>query len=537
MTGISLKGLPAGSKLILIGDWFMELGGDWKVACYFLDEKQEVFRSGLPVDLLPALVPGVVYPRTSVENITIGYPGTFKLPPMESWEKCRYADLPISLKRMGEFSEQIEGQIFYTFDLGHRVMWLPATELARMLFFHSSEVVRAAVYQGNTWQLATSEKDGWVGEVTFSSNVPVSYLNSLQFRKFFSWLLFNDDVENSFCSIFKHLNQGCMFMEDHTRWTFDFQPPDLSLCELSWAGYTGRESLGEKHHCYIREIRSIAGLSAPQLESVIFSHPDDVHYLENERNDLDDEKIKHRKPNVEPSVIDPDNPPKAGKRRYMIRLTTSGLHFDTEIDMRRSPRQVKALPAGEGPDMNETEVDDTVGITEQSDHGTAPRADINNLEEPELVDALEKMSFFKKMLEEIKEEYDLEMEIHEGEVPQNNCRTAHKIGDRARLYCHVKVRRDSDSIVHLLEIELKPNETLSTLLFRSDSDKEVGEILDALMSVESEHKIKAMHWKRKRNAELTIARHYLEHPDRKIMDEEGALASWVARAADRITRM
>ena len=46
--------------------------------------------------------------------------------------------------------------------------------------------------------------------------------------------------------------------------------------------------------------------------------------------------------------------------------------------------------------------------------------------------------------------------------------------------------------------------------------------------------IKAMQWKRKSNAEHTIALHYLEHPDKKIKSEGEALDSWVARAADKI---
>ena len=68
MTGISLSGIPKGSKLILIGDWYKKSGNDWYVTCYFSVEDQRPFSKGLPVDLLPALIPGTVYPRTSTEN-------------------------------------------------------------------------------------------------------------------------------------------------------------------------------------------------------------------------------------------------------------------------------------------------------------------------------------------------------------------------------------------------------------------------------------------------------------------------------------
>ena len=64
--------------------------------------------------------------------------------------------------------------------------------------------------------------------------------------------------------------------------------------------------------------------------------------------------------------------------------------------------------------------------------------------------------------------------------------------------------------------------------------KAVEKILDALMTSDTSHKFKAMQWKRKRNAQHTIARHYLEHPDKKIKSEAEALESWIARAADKI---
>ncbi|MDO3377715.1 hypothetical protein [Geoalkalibacter halelectricus] len=539
MTEISLKSLPRESKLILLGDWFRAPGKGWKVACYFLNEQKEAFRKAFPVDLLPALIPGTVYPRLSVVNNPSGYKGTFKVPEMEAWERCRYRDLPDSLKRMREYSGEIDTQIIYRINSGDRVMWLPATELARMLFFHSAEVVRAAAYQGNTWQLAKSNKEGWIGEITFSSNVPVNYLNNLQFRKFFAWLLFDSDVENSFCSIFRRLNQKCFFENDYERWTFDLQPPDLSFCEISWAGYTGSDLKGEKSHFYIREIRSIAGLPSPQLETIFFAHPDDDFFLTNEGDNrsLRKKGERYSQSKTGPIEIDPNNPPRPGRKRYLLHIAASGLHFDAEIDLRRSPRHIKALPKSEEPDISEPEVEETVGITESSDHGNIPRADFDHLQKPELIEAPEKMVFFQTMLKQLEAEHGWTIETHFGKVPQKNCRSAHLIDGRPRQYCHAVLNRDVDTLIQILEIELKPEESLSSLFFRSKAKSSVDEILDALMMTDPELNYKAMQWKRKMNAELTLARHYLEHPDKKIKSETEALEAWVARAADRIMRM
>ena len=536
MTGISLSGIPEGSKLILIGDWYKKPGNDWYVTCYFSVEGQRPFSKGLPVDLLPFLIPGTGYPRTSTENEAKGYTGVFKVPSIADWKQCHYRDLPRSLRRLRKFSNQIADQVVYRMEARDRIFWLPAIELARMLFFHSSEVVRAAVYQGNTWQLATADQEDWIGEVTFSSHVPVSYLNSLQFRQFFAWLLFDEDAEKSFCSIFRLLNEGSYLHESVERWTFDFQPPDLGACEISWAGYTGRDS--ERHHCYIREIRAIAGVPTPELDAVIFSHPDDVLFLENEPDDNEsgsDAKTRKLKSRVVPKEIDPHHPPKAGKKRYLIRISSAGFHFDAEIDLRRSPRHIRGLPKGEMPDLDEIQEEVSLGITEGSDHGSIPRADIDNLEKPELIDAPEKIAFFETMLEQLEANYGWDIETHTGDVPRKRCRSAHLVGGRARKYTHAVVHRDDTTEVHVLEIELTADESLSTLFFRAThTQKAVEKILDALMTSDTSHKFKAMQWKRKRNAQHTIARHYLEHPDKKIKSEAEALESWVARAADKI---
>ena len=538
MTGIGLSGIPEWSKLVLIGDWYKRPGNGWRVACYFLGEDGRFFRKGFPVDLLPALIPGTIYPGTSAENKAERNSGFFKVSSIAEWEELRYNELPRSLQRLHKYSTEIADQVVYRMEAKHRIYWLPAIELARILFFHSREVVQAAVYHGNTWQLAKSDKEDWTGKVTFSSNVPVNYLKNLQFRKFLAWLLFAEGAEESFCSIFMRLNESSYLHNSVDRWTFDFEPPDLGGSQISWAGYTGREDVGEKHHCYIREIRAISGVPAPELDEVVFSHPDDVFYLEKEPNESDsgsDAKTRRQKSRVVPKEIDPHNPPKAGKNRYLLQIKPAGFHFDAEIKLRRSPLKVKALPKGDKSDLKATQEENTLGITEGSDHGSKPRADIDNLEKPELIDAPEKLGFFQTMLEQLKAERGWNIETDTGDVPRKRCRTAHLVGGRPRKYTHVVVQWDDTNAVHILEIELTAKETLSTLFFRASHPQQaVEKILDALMTNDTSQKYKAMQWKRKSNAEHTIARHYLEHPDNKIKTEAEALESWVARAAGKI---
>lgn len=546
---IGIRGIPEESKLLVLGDWYRKPGWDWKVVCYFYSQELGNFRKALPVDLLPALTTGTVFPRASFENKAQGWTETVKLPEQSEWQKVRYSDLPVSLQRAQEYSDQFENCVLYRIAANDKVYWLPASELARMLFFHSSEVVRAAVNQGNTWQLGKAWSEDWIGEVELSSNIPVRYMNSLQYRKFFAWLFFDSAVESSFGSIFQAINHGSTFSNGAERWTFDFNYPDISHCEISLAGFTGRES--EENQVFIREIRSIAGIKSPELDVVYFSHPDDDILLEKELdgNDGDKPPSKGKIP-VNIKELDPDNRPKASKRRHLVKMGRIGINFDVELDTRRSPRLVKALPPKIEPDLDELQEqtpEELASLQQGSDKGRGPRADVDNLDPPDLVDAPEKIVLFQAMLDMLEEQYGWKIDSQMGDVPKKRCRSQHLVGDRPRRYCHAVIVRDETTNIQVLEIELTSKtkkdgaeelESLSTLFFRApDTHSTYLNILDELMTAYREEGLNAMSWKRKYIAKNTSVREYLGHPDNKIKSEQDALVSWVARAAEKVIGM
>jgi hypothetical protein len=546
---IGIRGIPKGSKLMILGDWYRRPGQEWKIVCYFHNQEQGYFREALPIDLLPALAVGTHFPRTSTENKAQGWTETIILPEQAEWRRMTYRDVPESLQRAHEFSGQFENGIVYRILSGGKVYWLPAIELARMLFFHSAEVTRAAVDQGNTWQLGKAWATDWIGNVVLSSNTPVRYINSLQYRKFFTWLFFDSDVENSFGSIFQHIHSYSTVNIDADRWIFDFMPPDISQCEIFFSGFTGREPEG--NHVYIREIRAISGLTPPDLDIVYFSHPDDILFVQKEPEEGEEKKPPlPSKPPVNVKEFDPKNRPKASKRRHYVKVGRMGLNFEVELDTRRSPRQVQMLPPNTLPELDENEEqkpEELAGIREGSDTGKGPRAEIDNLEPPDKIDAPEKIVFFQAMLQKLEAEYGWRIETLIGNVPKKRCRSQHLVDGRARSYCYAMIFRDETTIIQLLEIELtnktkkngdKEPESLSTLFFRTKDNTSIYlNILDELMTSYKDQGLNAMNWKRKLITEKTYAREYLGHPENKIKSEEGAMESWVARAAQKVIGM
>lgn len=534
---VSITQIPDGSKLMLIGDWFQNPGGDWQVVCYFKESSGSYFRKSLPIDLLPALTVGKTYPLTDTVNHKTGFTSAFVLPKQDAWEIVTYAEMPQSLQKkqlLKEFEGQIEHQLIYKIQLEEYTMWLPMSEFARMLLFQSAEIVRTLALEGNTYQLAKAEINDWIGKIVFGSHVPLNFINSLEYRKFFAWLMFDDSANKSFGSIFSLINSESKQTKNSRRWTFNFTPPNVENSSITWSGYTGLQSKGEGHHRYVNEIRSIAGVPTPELYEIEFEHPEDYINLEDDKNeDQNKKKKKYSEPATNPKKIDSSSSPRSKGKRYTININKAGFHFDTYLDLRRSPRNVRILPKGTEPELVENQEDDSVGIKQGKNTGKRPRADIDKLDKPEPMKSSAKLQLFEIMLETLAEESGWKLIVEKGNVPKVNCRSAHLVAGLPRQFCYAEIQLSEGFTIYAIEIELQTKETLSTLFYRSEAST-YKQIVNDLMSSNTERKQKAMQWDRKNIKELTVSDCFLDHPDKKNLSEEEVNQSWSARAKQKI---
>jgi len=527
---VGITQIPDGSTLMLVGDWFQKPGEDWKVVCYFKRADGSCFRKSLPIDLLPALTVGKAYSTTDPINHKPGFVGTFVLPKPNVWELVTYADIPKSLQKkqiLKEFEHQIEHQLIYKIELEKYTMWLPLNELARMLFFQSAEIVRTLALEGNTYQLAKAEKHNWIGKITFGSHVPLNFINSLEYRKFFAWLMFDDSAKKSFGSIFGFINSESQYTQNSRRWTFNLIPPDIGNCLMTWSGYTGLKSEAEGHHRYVNEIRSISGVPTPELNEIEFEHPEDYINLEGDEDD-DKKKKKPSYPTVKPTKIDGSSPPSAKRKRHTIKVNSTGFHFEADLELRRGPRKTRTLPKGGQPESDDNQ-EDTVGIKRGKKTGKNARGDVDKLEAPDPIKPSEKMQFFEIMLKTLAKENRWKLVVENNNVPQMNCRSAHLVNGRPRQFCYAEIQLSEEVVVFAIEIELQAEEALSTLFYRSEAAIHEG-ILKGLMSSNSIEKQKSMHWDHKSIKEMTISSCFLGHPDKKDLSEKEVIESWSVRA-------
>ncbi|OUS06489.1 hypothetical protein A9Q81_02875 [Gammaproteobacteria bacterium 42_54_T18] len=520
------KEIPSNSKLIMLGDLYKKPHQGWKIVTNFNLDNGDQIRKSFPIEVLPALFLGRLYPPKGNYWKRTGFTGKFILPPVAKWRRTTMADMPTPLKREGKYAEDVSRQKVYRIETIGRIYWLPVIELARKLHFYSAELTRSAVLEGNLHLVGRARQVDDDGYIDLMSTMPVKYLNYSEYRRYLSWLMFDKGADKSFCSIYQHKNREMIENPDHLRWTFDFNPPDISGVELSWSGFKPTDS----EHCFIREITALSGIKAPNLNAVYFTHPDDIA-IDPEKNQEKGKKRGRYKSTPDNHVVDTEETPNSRNRHRMLTIPQTGFHFDSELKTQRNPRLELIGIKGVLEDSDETNDTETVGVTESDLNGKNPRADFNALEEKE--EGKASFTEFKQVIKHVREKKP-KWKISEriAYVPQGNSRKLYKIGDRRRCYLHVKVTLDESTTIHILDIELSDGRSLSTLLLRFDnrlSEKEA--IYDTLVSLMNN----ACNWSRKQVYEISVARKFLSHPKVLDMANEETIVSWSKRMFDSLT--
>lgn len=530
---VYFKNIPAGAKLILLGNFYRRHNSDWRVVAYFFTAEGKQIRRNFPIEALPALVVGATYPLTEAENGQRGYRGSVTPPKTASWSKHRYEEIPAFLKRMGDFQYEVKDLVIYKFTLGDKKYWVPAIELARVLFFCSGELVRTAFLQGNTRSLARTRTDANVGYIDLTSDVPVSYLERPEYRNFFVWLLFDQDANRSYCSIFREKNRSTLTRESYELWQFDLEPPELFLSEIYWSGFTDKT----QDNIYIREIISISGLTAPLFDEVQFYHPDDMIALQN--MNTQPRSTERRSEDTErPNRIDTEAVPKNAKRHQIIGSGRSGLHFDVSINTKRQRGQYFQVPSSSEDSDEPTESESSneeVSVREGDASGSIARADFDSKKEQSFLDGREKFKMFFDMLDGLAERNGWTIERNIGEVPRANCRKLHLIKGKPRKYVRATVSSNEQRSVHFLEIELDEHESLSTPIVvleeeTSDVDFLFYGVLENLMK-------NSLNWNKLKLKAGVKQMCFLDHPKRDTTPQSSSVLSWIVRAEKRVRKI
>lgn len=195
------------------------------------------------------------------------------LPNLNTWQEQPLGNFRRLSSDLAQNPEAASQKCF-VFNVDGIRIWLPKFELARKLFFHAGFLTRAAFVPNGLDLMFSVEKDEELRAITIktldSVGVPAMYFRHKDYRQFFAWLLLNPEAKRSFESIWQHLNQEQVHLENYFRWKFNFTPPDF----LSGMKITAQGQFNSKHsEMLIWEIAALHKLPLDVIEEIRFFHP------------------------------------------------------------------------------------------------------------------------------------------------------------------------------------------------------------------------------------------------------------------------
>lgn len=503
------------SALIAFGDCFMDDKGTWRITCFFKSPNDIIATLTPAVEVLPALALRRVYSigKITVEKDDLGY---FQMPSVSSWKKVRMENVPSEIYK-AHYLDECKRQWIYKIQVGSRCIWLPVLELGRILFLKTAENTRYAFYETNLLGMASLDFEDDQAFIRLARHYPRRLLDTKLHQEYVAWLLLNQDVTNSFCSMFEMRNSHSLFSADRRSWTFDFIPLELEGITMS---VYGKESEG---NFFVNEIVSVGKVPTnPRYRKVIIEHPDDIKYRCKPGDGLLPDKkpqSQHREVVVDPNVDDSE-PPSADTKQRLLYIPRGKLFFSTHMEPERHFTEVdvdeRKKGGKKGARDNKSSEQVNTGVTEGDTKSKNRKVDFQMLKDPNLVPT----DFFKhvrSLLQCIKKTKQWEIQETVGELKNEADRFFSKIGGVKRRYFCSKIHLRADNVVTLIEIDLSDKHGLSTLVMRlppHDADT-VDEILDALVE-------QAGRWNKELIDQLADMAAYISHP-KNLLESKGKI--------------
>lgn len=528
-----MRSIPDKSKLRFLGNCFKQKGeadAVWRIAAFFQVDDQLVERH-LRFGFMPYLGLRRQYDRSSVSVFTDnGYRKKFTLPHVDTWREAPLRDCPLIGKT--NLTAETGGQNCYRIPVGKTELWVPKLELARTLYFPSAFLARLAFQpSGLVGSFRVNRLPDGVTEIEMlpDTRYPKQHINHNSYRSHLAWLLLNEEARTTFGTIHSCRRRSQDGSGRYIRWTFDFQAPDLTGCELSVLGHFDRS----RGIFFVYQITGIRGLN-PGID-------DEVHFVMQEGYEPGGRNGSQSVvplPEDEGLVIE-DDEARDGDGSTLIAHTPSiEVLFKRDIKTRRVDRTKKAGTMGGADGEDETGVTLRGSVAEGTIAGHVPGADFDQLEDTvDLEDMERKFTQFNKLVDLLEVEPGMEVLRRENlpvhELPR--CQLYLNADGTRRRYMHVVVRLDGGAVRHILEVDTsdakKPLATKILAFSSPDPDAFVEQVMKRMVK-------QSLRWPSDYlNKECTINRS-VNHPRSKVqglLDKE-ELAGWCSRVTVYLLR-
>ncbi|MFK3862819.1 Tn7-like element transposition protein TnsE [Pseudoalteromonas rhizosphaerae] len=231
-------------------------------------------RKSLKFSQLPYLSRQVVLNQTTAA-IPLGFPIEFSLPDRAFWQTAMIKDCGLVKFKAGD--EQF--QKCFVFESTGKTIYLPQLELARALFFTNNYLANAALvnsaldYEFYVDNKPINDDEDFPLDLVINALpttlCPKVLFDNEGFKHQIAWILLNNDIKNSFNSIYQHFSHELVKASNFQRWTFRFDPPQLEGVKVVARGWKSPD----ESTWFLNRIELLDGLFFPDIADIGYSHP------------------------------------------------------------------------------------------------------------------------------------------------------------------------------------------------------------------------------------------------------------------------
>ena len=477
---MEILGLPNDAFLTNIGSLSRRLDyNDWLVTVNYINSRNEIDWKGIKFSNAPALCRGRMYSNDS-EGGKKGPVFKFTIEDLEDWSDfeyfhAKYFESPTSVALSSVSARNISA-----------VCRIPKFELARVLFFYNTYLATSALQER---ALDLSFKSRLTNESHLVEVLPHCPLTPKDFkdgvlRSHLAWLLLNNEMRQSYDSIYKHLIRETTHNGDYENWIFNFTPPPLKKIKIKARFYKNQNGVYR-----VDEILSISNLISNIDSDVHFTGE---HFVDNKQsiNPLATEVAVKPRDNDNSHIIDDASYADTDRSKQTIDTNKVALQFQDPIESSIDYKKARSHKGSKLVDEEGVDDESKINVVATDDatvFGDVAQGDYQNIQKNsnQTVNNAKSFKAITELLERFAAEYDTDLFRQFHKLPKvKYCRRHITEDGLPRNMMEARFEYDNQ-LFSVFEVYTKDiKKRLSTLIVKVDSYNQLErKMLEFMMSI------------------------------------------------------
>ncbi|KRG33280.1 Tn7-like element transposition protein TnsE [Psychrobacter sp. P11G3] len=471
--------LPNDAYLTNIGSLSRKSGYDsWLITVNYSNGKGENDWKGIKFSNAPALCRGRIYSNDYYDGSKKGPVFEFTIDDLEDWFDfeyfhAKYFESPTSVTLSSVGARNISA-----------VCHIPKFELARVLFFYNAYLATSGLQERALHlDFNTSFIDGkHIIEVLPHCPLTQKDFKDDVLRSHLAWLLLNNEMRQSYDSIYKHLIRETTHNSDYENWIFNFTPPPLKNIKIKARFYKNQNGVYR-----VDEILSISNL----ISNIDFDvHFIGEHFVDNKQsiNPLATEVAVKPQNSDNSHTIDDASEADIDRSKQTIDTNQVALQFQDPI---KTSLDYKKIRSRKGPKLaDEEDIDgepktNFVATDDATVFGNVAQGDYQNIQKnpDQTINNAKSFKAITELLERFTAEYDTDLFRQFHKLPKvKYCRRHITEDGLPRNMMEARFEYDNQ-LFSVFEVYTKDiKKRLSTLIVKVDSYNQLERKMQRFMT-------------------------------------------------------